>query len=145
MEENKKEQKKPQNTGIAMIIFVIIVVIVGGFFLYSYQKQNIAKTQPESKPTQAPVVNSSVAPIISTQYSCEADKSITAVFDNSSSVKTVDLTLSDGKTLTLIETPSASGARYANEDESIVFWSKGDTAFIEENGEQTYTNCVVTS
>lgn len=35
----------------------------------------------------------------------------------------------------LERTISASGARYANKDESIVFWSKGKRAFIEVDGE----------
>ena len=35
-------------------------------------------------------------------------------------------------------------ARYANADESFIFWSKGDTAFIEEGPSQTqtYKGCV---
>jgi membrane-bound inhibitor of C-type lysozyme len=39
---------------------------------------------------------------------------------------------------------SGSGARYANKDESFVFWNKGDTAFITEgaSGEETYSDCV---
>jgi membrane-bound inhibitor of C-type lysozyme len=36
---------------------------------------------------------------------------------------------------------SGSGARYANSNESFVFWNKGNTAFIEENGKTTYSNC----
>jgi membrane-bound inhibitor of C-type lysozyme len=42
----------------------------------------------------------------------------------------------------LPQAPSASGARYANGDESIVFWNKGNTAFIEEGGRTTYQGCV---
>ena len=43
----------------------------------------------------------------------------------------------------LPQTISASGARYANDDESIVFWNKGNTAFITENGPDniTYKDC----
>ena len=37
---------------------------------------------------------------------------------------------------------SASGARYANADESIVFWNKGNTAFVTESGTTTYRDCV---
>ncbi len=39
---------------------------------------------------------------------------------------------------------SGSGARYANKDETFVFWNKGDTAFITEgkNDNQTYSDCV---
>jgi hypothetical protein len=54
----------------------------------------------------------------------------------------VILQLSDGRNLTVPQTLSASGIRYANTDESFIFWSKGITAFTEENGQQTYTDCV---
>lgn len=45
----------------------------------------------------------------------------------------------------LPQTISASGARYANPDESIVFWNKGNTAFITENDPNnvTYKDCVI--
>jgi len=54
----------------------------------------------------------------------------------------VFIELSDGRSLTVPQTLSASGIRYANADESFIFWSKGITAFTEENGQQTYTNCL---
>ena len=56
----------------------------------------------------------------------------------------VGLTLSDGRTLSVLQTISASGIRYANANETFIFWSKGNTAFIQEgmNQEQTYQNCV---
>jgi membrane-bound inhibitor of C-type lysozyme len=55
----------------------------------------------------------------------------------------VSLQLSDGRSLTVPQTISASGIRYANADESFVFWSKGNGAFIlENNAEQTYIGCV---
>jgi membrane-bound inhibitor of C-type lysozyme len=56
----------------------------------------------------------------------------------------VELTLSDGRKLALPQAVSASGARYANADESVVFWNKGRTAFVEEAGKQTYTGCAQT-
>jgi hypothetical protein len=57
----------------------------------------------------------------------------------------VALTLSDGRSMTLPQTVSADGGRYANADESIVFWNRGDTAFITENNVQTYANCAIPS
>ena len=56
----------------------------------------------------------------------------------------VILTLADGKRLNLPQTMSGSGIRYANADELFVFWSKGDTAFVEEGPRQTqtYSGCV---
>ena len=49
--------------------------------------------------------------------------------------------------LYLPQTISASGARYANTDESVVFWNKGNTAFITEGNpnNQTYKDCVASN
>lgn len=74
-------------------------------------------------------------------FNCDAGRSIDATFDNGPKAL-VRLSLSDGRHLTLPQARSASGARYANDDESIVFWNKGNTAFIEETGQTTYRGCV---
>jgi len=55
----------------------------------------------------------------------------------------VQIVLSDGRTLSLPETISASGVRYANDDESIIFWNKGNGAFLLEDDKETYMNCLV--
>ncbi|HWA64444.1 MAG TPA: MliC family protein [Candidatus Paceibacterota bacterium] len=55
------------------------------------------------------------------------------------------VSLSDGRKFTLRQTISADGVRYANADESFVFWTKGDGALILENGNQKdYTDCIQT-
>ncbi len=54
----------------------------------------------------------------------------------------VSLTLSNGRRITVPQAISASGARYANKDESFVFWNKGNTAFVTEQGTTTYDGCV---
>jgi membrane-bound inhibitor of C-type lysozyme len=53
----------------------------------------------------------------------------------------VNLILSDGRQLTVPHAISADGARYANANESFVFWNKGNTAFIQEQGTTTYAGC----
>jgi membrane-bound inhibitor of C-type lysozyme len=78
---------------------------------------------------------------ISASFACDAGKGIQALF-NTGAQPAVTLMLSDGRQLTLPQAPSASGARYANADESVVFWNKGRTAFIDERGRQTYSGCV---
>lgn len=77
---------------------------------------------------------------IDAHFACTDGKSIDATFVNGpkSSVK---LALSDGRRITLPQAMSGSGARYANADESFVFWNKGNTAFIEEKGKTTYDGC----
>ncbi|HTW97059.1 MAG TPA: MliC family protein, partial [Candidatus Methylomirabilis sp.] len=56
----------------------------------------------------------------------------------------VKIVLSDGRNFDLPQTISADGSRYANSDESFVFWSVGDGALVlENNAEKDYTGCVV--
>jgi membrane-bound inhibitor of C-type lysozyme len=73
------------------------------------------------------------------QFQCADDKSIHAVFYKNA----VHIITSIGIEAFLHQTISASGARYANDDESLVFWNKGDTSFLTQ-GEKalaTYSNC----
>lgn len=79
------------------------------------------------------------ADITDALFVCDNKKAIGANFHK----KGVILNLSDGRILTLPQTISASGARYANSNESFIFWNKGDTAFIDENGNRTFENCNV--
>jgi membrane-bound inhibitor of C-type lysozyme len=74
-------------------------------------------------------------PISTVSYVCKGDKTIKAAYFPDK----VDLVLSDGRTMTLPQTMSGSGIRYANADESIVFWSKGNGAFITEGADATPT------
>ena len=81
------------------------------------------------------------AETIRARFNCDDHKSLDATFDNGTKPN-VRLSLSDGRRGVLPQARSGSGARYANDDERIVFWNKGDTAFIEENGSTTYHGCV---
>jgi membrane-bound inhibitor of C-type lysozyme len=88
------------------------------------------------------LVSAANAQSISAFFVCDAGKTVRAIFINDSPAS-VKLSLSDGRNLTLLQVMSASGARYANADESFVFWDKGNTAFIEELGKTTYRACTV--
>jgi putative hemolysin len=80
------------------------------------------------------------AKTINAKFACDGGKMIDATFVNTGK-GSVELALSDGRSLTLPQAMSASGARYANKDESFVFWNKGNTAFIDEGGKTTYQGC----
>ena len=82
------------------------------------------------------------AKAVRARFTCSDGKAIDAIFHNGPQSR-VRLALSDGRHLVLPQTRSGSGARYANAGESIVFWNKGDTAFIEEDGRTTYRDCAV--
>jgi membrane-bound inhibitor of C-type lysozyme len=77
-------------------------------------------------------------------FSCEGSSTIRATFYPKDDEK-VSLRLSDGRVMALAHLVSASGARYGNKDESVVFWNKGDTAWLTEGSSTTYSNCTTPS
>lgn len=79
-------------------------------------------------------------PIATVKYACADGKTIAATYYAGK----VDLALDDGRTMSLPQTMSGSGIRYANADESFVFWSKGNNAFATEGDpdKPTYADCV---
>jgi len=93
-------------------------------------------------------------PVATVRYACAQGKTLTAAYFDGPTRSAPDgrpipggrvvLTFADGKTLNLPQTLSGSGIRYANAEETFVFWSKGDTAFVEEGPKQTmtYQDCV---
>lgn len=97
----------------------------------------------------------SPTPTASATYYCNGGKTITALYyrgtpapapapgEPPTPTGSVALTLSDGRDMTLAQTISASGIRYANADESFVFWNKGDGALVlENNQEKSYIGCI---
>jgi len=94
-------------------------------------------------------------PIAQAAYLCSGGKTIQAAFYKgedypvqpgempipSGSVKVI---LSDGRNFNLARTISADGGRYANPDESFIFWDKGNTVLVLENGaEKDYKECLI--
>lgn len=76
-------------------------------------------------------------------FSCKDNKVITATFlkkDNQ-----VRLQLTDGRDFVIPKVESASGEKYSNGDDSFVFWTKGEEAFITEGlqFDKTFIDCVV--
>ena len=72
-------------------------------------------------------------------FSCKDGKNIKSDFYKDR----VYISISDGRNMSLPQVLSGSGARYANFNESVVFWNKGDTAFVDEKGTITYKDCVI--
>jgi len=108
---------------IALLIFIYAFAFFAGFVLgQNYQEQLFEEKEP----------------ISSAIYRCNDNKFIIAdYFDEE-----VTLRLSDNRLIMLPQTISASGVRFADENEVFVFWNKGETAFIDELGEQTFSNCI---
>jgi len=120
---------------------VLVVGIILGAVLYW--------RVPLPTPVKAPV------PFASVSYACNGGKTIMAAYFSGESKPAKDpsmpptpggsiaLTLSDGRTMTLAQTLSADGIRYANADESFIFWGKGNGALVlEQNEEKSYIGCI---
>lgn len=101
------------------IVLTIIAIAVAAVLLF--------KKYPASAPVTLVPTN--------IHYACTS-----GAIDASYTGDTVALTLSDGRTFVLPQTISASGVRY--EKDGLVFVSKGDNSFFEENSVTTYNNCV---
>lgn len=115
-----------------VLIFVALGLIVGGFYMVrknSLQKNNVVNTVVEK--TNDTIINS-------VTFACADNKTVQGIFFKDR----VELNLSDKRSMLLLQAISASGARYANSDESFVFWNKGNTAFIDEKGIVTFKDCV---
>ena len=113
----------------AIIIFVGVFCL--GFYIGGKYESGKAVISSWTPPTSSVIASAS--------FSCDAGKSVEAVFMTNGA----EVTLSDGRTENLSHAVSADGGRYTNGDESFVFWTKGNGAFVTENGKTTYANCVV--
>ncbi len=127
-----------------IFILLIVIIIAGAGIWYINNKGN-----------KSPSPSPSPSPIAQVTYICNGDKTIDAAFYKGEQKQvepgempipsgSVKIVLSDGRNFDLPQTISADGSRYANSDESFVFWSKGDTALVlENNAEKDYIRCVV--
>jgi|ERR1035437_5727008 membrane-bound inhibitor of C-type lysozyme len=106
--------------GIVLLIFAI----AGTYYFITRQP----KVQPAV-----------VTPPVPVTFFCTIGGKFQVIFATSS----VALLLSDGRTLSLPQTMSGSGVRYeaTTTGADIVFWNKGDNAFITENEKTTYEDC----
>lgn len=128
---------------IFLIVLILVAVIVGRYIFYTTYPPVSNQT---SQTTQKLVGEAN--------YLCKDNKTLEAKYYAGPRLAVqpgeppipnghVDLVLSDGRAFTLPQTISADGIRYANPDESFVFWSKGNGALVlEHNTDQTYIGCV---
>lgn len=73
-------------------------------------------------------------------YQCSPSEKIVVKTVPGSQPPTLDVTLPDGRAVTLPQAQSASGSKYSNG--AITFWSKGNTALVEEGGDAKWRDCV---
>jgi membrane-bound inhibitor of C-type lysozyme len=103
---------------VKFLIFLVIIIFMIGFYSGKFYE-------------------SSKIPMV-TEYACSDKKTVGVQYYD----EKVHIGLSDGREYTLPQAVSASGARYANESGSLVFWNKGDGVFLQEGSLVTYSNCL---
>ena len=129
------------------IVGLIVIAIVAAYVYKNSLSVSVVKRTP---------IVSTATPITTANYTCGDSLSINAsyftgeanVSASSSTPPTptgyVQLSLNDGRSFTLNQTLSADGARYANSDESFVFWSKGTGALVTNTAvSKNYTSCII--
>ena len=110
---------------IYVIISVMVLVVFGILAFKGYQ---ISKEEAKES-------NTPPSSIISASYS---DGKITVVANYDISNKTVSFNHPSVGTVALPIAISGSGARYANEDESLVFWEHQDELTITQDGVEIF-------
>ncbi len=133
---------------VGVILFVILALV--GFLVWEHKDTPLVAKFLGTKPPHS----TSTAQFVSkATFVCNENKTITASFfvpPGSTSPETpgsASLVLSDGRSMTLLQTMSGSGARYASADDLLVFWNKGNTSFIQEGSAQTetFSHCTTAS
>ena len=144
-------------TWYSKLVAVILFLLVFWAAFSLGEEAGEIKSIPMVVPVQIPQTPAA-KPINTVSYSCNGNKTIVASFYQGENkpvaagqmpipTGSVALKLGDGRSMTLPQTISADGGRYANSDESFVFWSKGAGAFITENNPNntTYKDCIAVS
>jgi membrane-bound inhibitor of C-type lysozyme len=122
------------STAIAVLGALVVIIILGVWFAGPKPATTTTTTDQNQNQNQNP-------PLAIATFACNEGKSISATFYQSSA----DIKLSDGRAMSLPKATSGSGIRYTNQDESFVFWGKGNTAFVTEGQAQTqtYQGCIL--
>ena len=109
------------NKKILIVVLVVIFLMIEGWVIWKEKKSDDKLMVDENK--------------IVTLYSNETSE-VEVTFDVKN--ETVTFTQEEVGRVTLPIAISASGARYANEDESIVFWEHQGEVTITKNGEEVF-------
>ena len=71
-------------------------------------------------------------------YECAEGKVFAVGFSEGEAIVVLD----NDQSFVLGNATSASGTKYADAGNHVVFWTKDYGAYVEENGEMTYQDCV---
>jgi membrane-bound inhibitor of C-type lysozyme len=133
---------------VTIFLFIISAsLLAGGWYMMLHKKAAPEVVPvPAYEPKERKEVKEPTGKVL---YGCLEKKSIQAEYTeavsrDSLSGGSVYLKLSDGREMTFAQTGNRNGSRYANKDQSLVYWRKGNGAFLmEDDAKMTYANCVM--
>lgn len=120
-----------KNKNVVWVI-VALVIILGIVWWATKNQKNL----------WSPILPDDSAQLTSVLYSDGSSK-VEALFNNSNN--TVTFSQDGGEAITLPIAISASGVRYTNSDESLVFWEHQDELTISRDGENVFVGLIVSS
>lgn len=110
-----------------IIVIILAATVAGGIGFAVYQNNISNKNEVKDKAPETSSIAYSKGP-----YEFKAgNQSFLISYDQSSDHALLDM---GGKEYELNRAVSGSGARYTNDDESVVFWEHAGEAMIEVNG-----------
>jgi membrane-bound inhibitor of C-type lysozyme len=140
-----------------ILITALILAAAATIGYYGYLKFFFARGQSSdiTNNNQASEIQDSKKIIASAFYVCDSGLTIKAQYYSGETKQSTDpneppipggsvkLAFSTGENYDLPQTISADGARYGLADDSFIFWSKGNGAFIMKSDQITEKNCLV--
>ena len=126
---------------IVLPAIAILVIVLSGIWYFKGK-------------SYSPVIEPEEVPFATASFICDGGKTIDVSYFGTGEPPVSEpgeppvptgwarVVLSDGRTIDLDQTISASGARFATENEGFIFWNKGEEATIYEGGEEAaFRNC----
>ena len=117
----------------------LILVIAIGVYFYMQRTDELVLDETGKMVAETPLEAS--GEVIAYTFSCPDGKTFSTSYDLGSNALT--LLLEGDMAYVLPQAVSASGARYATADESVVFWEHQGEAKVEMNGAVLHEGCVV--
>ncbi len=120
---------KTIKTILLVIVLAVVAIAITGFIKFNILQDDIYIQQTDGSVVKANDLD---------EYVLTTEEGVTATFAYTSENKETATLTVDGEFYQLKRTESASGAKYTNEDGSVVYWEHQGEATIELVDETTY-------
>lgn len=118
-----------------LIITIIVIILIVLAVIYFGPKKEVTNIQGDQTNTTQTNVDQTNPNAVKATYS-DGTNTVVAFYDNTNN--TVTFSVNDTRENILPVAVSGSGARYANEDESLVFWEHQNELTVTKNGVEVF-------